>query len=115
MTKQDDLRALFYLAGERWVQHTTRGESENADGRASHSTSRTPTLEPVIAGHTISSMPRWHAYVLGLGRRPAVVSYEPGYVRVAREQAALAPAKGTAPDPRVGQVVQLPTTRKQAG
>lgn len=115
VTKQDDLRALSYLAGERWVQRTTRGESENADGRASHSTSRTPTLEPVIAGHTISSMPRWHAYVLGLGRRPAVVSYEPGYVRVAREQAALAPVKGTAPDPRVGQVVQLPTTRKQAG
>jgi type IV secretory pathway TraG/TraD family ATPase VirD4 len=114
VTRQDDLRALSYLAGERWVQRTTRGESEGADGRASTSTSRTPTLEPVVAGHTISAMPRWHAYVLGLGRHPAVVAYEPGYARVAREHAALAtpPAPPPpVPDPRVGQVVQMPTTR----
>ena len=114
VTRQDDLRALSYLAGERWVQRTTRGESEGADGRASRSTSRTPTLEPVVAGHTISAMPRWHAYVLGLGRHPAVVAYEPGYARVAREHAALAtpPAPPPpVPDPRVGQVVQMPTTR----
>jgi hypothetical protein len=114
VTRQDDLRALSYLAGERWVQRTTRGESEGADGRGSRSTSRTPTLEPVVAGHTISAMPRWHAYVLGLGRHPAVVAYEPGYARVAREHAALAtpPAPPPpVPDPRVGQVVQMPTTR----
>ncbi|MHA6631870.1 type IV secretory system conjugative DNA transfer family protein [Pseudonocardia sichuanensis] len=117
VSKQEDLRALSYLAGERWVQRTTRGESEGADGRSSHSTSRTPTLEPVVAGHTISSMPRWHAYVLGLGRHPAIVSYTPGYVRVAVEQRAITtqhPRPVTvppAPDPAVGQVVQLPTTR----
>lgn len=118
MNKQEDLRALSYLAGERWVQRTTRGESESADGRASRSTSRTPTLEPVVAGHTIASMPRWHAFVLGLGRHPAIVSYTPGYERVAAEQqamhearAAAAPVGPTGPDPRVGQVVQLPTTR----
>jgi len=70
----------------------------------------------VVAGHTISAMPRWHAYVLGLGRHPAIVSYTPGYLRVAAEQRAVAyvaPAAvaGPAPDPAAGQVVQLPTTR----
>ena len=90
VTNSEDLRALSYLAGQRWVQRTTRGHSEGADGRASYSTSRTPTLEPVVAGHTISSMPRWHAYVLGLGRHPAIVSYTPGYLRVAAEQRAVA-------------------------
>ena len=87
VTNSEDLRALSYLAGQRWVQRTTRGHSEGADGRASYSTSRTPTLEPVVAGHTISSMPRWHAYVLGLGRHPAIVSYTPGYLRVAARAA----------------------------
>jgi hypothetical protein len=116
VTNTEDLRALSYLAGERWVQRTTRGESEGADGRASRSISRTPTLEPVMAGPTISSMPRWHAYVLGLGRHPAIVSYTPGYRRVADEQRAVGhtpplPAAGPAPDPAAGQVVQLPTTR----
>ena len=108
VSKQEDLRALSYLAGERWVQRTTRGQSEGADGRASRSTSRTPTLEPVVAGHTISSMPRWHAYVLGLGRHPAIVSYTPGYARVAAEQRAAAqPRRPAAADPAVeaeGQV-----------
>jgi hypothetical protein len=117
VTNTEDLRALSYLAGQRWVQRTTRGHSEGADGRASYSTSRTPTLEPVVAGHTISSMPRWHAYVLGLGRHPAIVSYTPGYLRVAGEQRAAGHARpmpappGSASDPAAGQVVQLPTTR----
>ena len=87
VTNPEDLRALSYLAGERWVQRTTRGHSEGADGRGSRSTSRTPTLEPVVAGHTISAMPRWHAYVLGLGRHPAVVSYTPGYAAGSRRAA----------------------------
>ncbi len=123
VTNTEDLKALSYLAGERWVQRTTRGESEGADGRGSRSTSRTPTLEPVVAGHTISAMPRWHAYVLGLGRHPAIVAYEPGYARVARERATLpTPTPPAPPDgawwehrsgagPATGQVVQLPTTR----
>jgi hypothetical protein len=114
VTKTEDLKALSYLAGERWVQRTTRGESETADGRGSRSTSRTPTLEPVVAGHTISAMPRWHAYVLGLGRHPAIVAYEPGYARVARERATLNDPPPAGPDPRVGQVVQMPTTRGPA-
>lgn len=117
VSKQEDLRALSYLAGERWVQRTTRGESEGSDGRGSRSTSRTPTLEPVVAGHTISSMPRWHAYVLGLGRHPAIVSYTPGYARVAAELRAAAaqtrPAAVPAEvDPAVGQILQLPTMRE---
>jgi len=121
VNRQEDLRALSYLAGERWVQRTTRGESEAADGRASRSTSRTPTLEPVVAGHTIAQLPRWHAYVLGLGRHPAIVSYTPGYARVAAEHHTIhnaihngakgVPVAAAGPDPGVGQVVQLPTTR----
>ncbi|MDN5916862.1 MAG: TraM recognition domain-containing protein, partial [Pseudonocardia sp.] len=86
VTNTEDLRALSYLAGERWVQRITRGESESEPNRSSHSTSRTPTREPVVSGHTISTMPRWHAYVVGLGRHPAIVGYEPGYRRVARER-----------------------------
>src|SRR4051794_33024212 len=118
VTNTEDLRALSYLAGERWVQRTTRGESEGADGRASRSTSRTPTLEPVVAGHTISALPRWHAYVLGLGRHPAIVAYTPGYQRVAAAQHAADQAVPTSPrgkapppvpGPAAGQVVQLPT------
>ena len=117
VTKTEDLKALSYLAGERWVQRTTRGESEYPHGRGSRSTSRTPTLEPVVAGHTISAMPRWHAYVLGLGRHPAIVTYEPGYARVAREHATLpdpTPPAGAAPDPQVAQVLPMPTTRGPA-
>ncbi|MGH3611506.1 MAG: hypothetical protein ACRDRK_02575 [Pseudonocardia sp.] len=44
------------------------------------------------------------------------MAYEPGYARVARERATLddpppaAPA-GAVPDPRVWEVVQMPTTR----
>ena len=120
MSNQEDLRALSYLAGERWVQRTTRGESEGADGRASRSTSNTPTLEPVVAGPTISAMPRWHAYVLGLGRHPAIVTYTPGYARAAAEQArAVGPTPRVGapggPDPAAGQVVPLPTVRGRAG
>lgn len=86
VTDTEDLKALSYLAGERWVQRITRGESESEPNRSSHSTSRTPTREPVVSGHTISSMPRWHAYVHGLGRHAAIVGFEPGYRRVARER-----------------------------
>ena len=85
VSNNEDLRALSYLAGERWVHRTTRGQSDGPEGRASRSTSCTPTREPVMAGHTIAAMPRWHAYVLGLGRHPAVVSYTPGYARVAAD------------------------------
>jgi hypothetical protein len=62
-------------------------------------------------------MPRWHAYILGLGRHPAIVSYTPGYLRVAGEQRAAGHVRpmpappGSASDPAAGQVVQLPTTR----
>jgi len=39
----------------------------------------------VATGHLIYGLPRWHAYVLGLGTRPAVVRFRPGY-RLARAQ-----------------------------
>ena len=117
VTNTEDLRALSYLAGERWVQRTTRGHSEGADGRASYSTSRTPTLEPVVAGHTISSMPRWHAYVLGLGRHPAIVAYTPGYAAGRRASSAPSPRRTRSRGRRRrrtrrrGRSCRLPTTR----
>lgn len=128
VTNTADLQALAYLAGQRWVQRTTHGESDAADGRATRSTrsiSRSSAREPVVAGHTISAMPRWHAYVLGLGRHPAVVRYEPGYARIRREQrrppaAPPAPRAPTAPPttprhaaPAAGaaQVIRIPTGR----
>jgi type IV secretory pathway TraG/TraD family ATPase VirD4 len=95
VTNTEDLQALSYLAGERWVHRTTIGIAEGADGRTSRSANRATAREPVVSGHTISAMPRWHAYVLGLGRHPAVVGYEPGYARVRREQRRAA----TAPPP----------------
>jgi hypothetical protein len=110
----ETLRELSFLGGERWVLRTTRGES-SSDGRTSLSSSQTPTLEPVVSGYTISSMPRWHAYVLGLARHPAIVRYEPGHKRVEREQKALAAIwkSGAAPavEPSPGQVVPFPPPR----
>jgi len=134
VTNPDDLRALSYLAGTRWVQRTTHGESHSARPEqhriaggwaspavttASRTTSRTPTTEPVIAGHTIAAMPAWHAFVYGLGAHPAIVGYEPGYTRIAREHQALPPepAPAAAPEPAVdelaGEVLQLPTLRRR--
>lgn len=113
VTNPEDLRALSYLSGTRWVERTTHGESEAADGRSTSSTSRTPTQEPVIAGHTIAAMPPWHAFAFGLAAHPAIIGFEPGYVRVAREHAALPPEAEPTPEPPAeptgGEVLHLPT------
>lgn len=84
VTSDRELRALSYLAGERPVKRVTEGVNLSAGGRGL-STSTTITMEPVAPGHLIANLPRWHAYVLGLGRHPAVVEYEPGYRRLARD------------------------------
>jgi type IV secretion system protein VirD4 len=73
-----DLDLLAYLAGHRRVRQTSEGASEGSGSR-SRSTHRSWALEPVVTGHMIYGLPRWHAYVLGLGPRAVVVRFEPGY------------------------------------
>ncbi|NKQ59222.1 TraM recognition domain-containing protein [Amycolatopsis sp. K13G38] len=88
VTDQRDLEALAYLAGKRWVERVTENEnSGDATGRGrSRSTGRSRVQEPVVEGHTISGMPKWHIYVHGLGRHhAAVLKFEPGYKRATRE------------------------------
>jgi hypothetical protein len=83
---KEDLEALAYLGGQREVLQTSEGRSASGDGqRQTRSTNQSWTREPVVTGHTIYGLPRWHAYVLGLSPRPAVVRFEPGYRRSRRE------------------------------
>lgn len=74
-----DLEHLAFLAGTRTITQTSRGRSDSGDGRISRSQNTTSTLEPVIGGHTIHALPRWHAYVLGLGSKPAIIRFRPGW------------------------------------
>ena len=73
-----DLDALAYLGGHRFVRQVSEGASEGGGGR-SRSTQRSWTREPVVTGPAIYGLPRWHAYVLGLGPHPVVVRFAPGY------------------------------------
>ena len=71
------LEGLSRLAGERRVavqQDTTRG-----------GLSSTHRLERVSPLHVIRSLPPNHAFIMGIARHPAVVYFEPGYLRLARE------------------------------
>ncbi|MHA6797462.1 type IV secretory system conjugative DNA transfer family protein (plasmid) [Pseudonocardia bannensis] len=78
---REDLEHLAYLAGQRTVVQTSEGRSDNGDGRCTRSRNQSKAREPVVTGHTIYGLPRWHAYVLGLGTKPAIVRFEPGWRR----------------------------------
>jgi type IV secretory pathway TraG/TraD family ATPase VirD4 len=92
---KEDLEALAYLAGHRQVRQVSEhqpntagagrgiGLKINRAGGRSRTTST--TREPVVTGHVIHALPRWHAYVLGVAPSAAVVRFEPGYRRAARE------------------------------
>lgn len=89
---KQDLEELAYLAGTRMVERLSEGESFQDGGmigRRSRSTNRSMASEPVISGDTIYRLPPWHAYVLGLSPRAAVVKYEPGFKRAERIKKAL--------------------------
>lgn len=93
---RDTLEELSYLAGVRPVREITEGTNHQpgpaglfGPGSSSTSTSERLTTEPVITGPAIGAMPRWHVFALGLSRHPAMLRYEPGYKRVARDTAAL--------------------------
>jgi type IV secretory pathway TraG/TraD family ATPase VirD4 len=83
VANEADLKTLAFLAGTRHVRRETEAQRPGQPNGWQPS-SRVHDREPVVAGHTIHSMPRWHAYVLGLGRRAAVVRYEPGHAVVRR-------------------------------
>jgi hypothetical protein len=83
VSNESDLKTLAFLAGTRHVRRETEAQRPDRD-RKWQPSSRVHEREPVVSGHTIHAMPRWHAYVLGLGRRAAVVRYEPGYLLVRR-------------------------------
>lgn len=84
----DDLETLSYLGGDRDVEQVSEGEHNSGKGgwgARSRSRNISRHRERVVTGHTIYGMPKWHAYVLGLDRKPAMVTFEPGYKRVNRE------------------------------
>ena len=89
------LEELSYLAGKRRIREITQGTNHHGGsgfggGGFGSSTSERLTDEPVITGPVIGALPAWHVFALGLARHPAVLAYEPGYQRVAREKTALA-------------------------
>ena len=86
---RETLDELSYLSGVRPIREVTVGTNHHGGGGFGSSRSERLTTEPVVSGPSIGAMPRWHIYVLGLARHPAIVRYEPGYQRVARETAEL--------------------------
>jgi type IV secretion system protein VirD4 len=95
-----DLEDLAYLAGRREVEHVSQSVQHSRGGHRSISKTVSPATEPVITGHTIYSLPKWHAYVLGAAPRACVVTFEPGHKRVKRERlrdTAHAPHRGWEP------------------
>lgn len=95
VANKDDLEELAYLAGTRQVEKISMGESVQQgtwSGRSSLSSHKQTVTEPVITGHTIYGLPKWHAYVLGLAPRACVIKFEPGYMRVRREHRKLSAA-----------------------
>ncbi|MCF7547290.1 type IV secretory system conjugative DNA transfer family protein [Pseudonocardia sp. WMMC193] len=79
VVSRTDLEHLAFLAGTRTITQTSRGRSDSGDGRTSRSSNTSTALEPVINGPTIHALPRWHAYVLGLGPKPAIIRFRPGW------------------------------------
>jgi hypothetical protein len=106
-----DLEDLAYLAGQRTISQTSEHHGSTGQTKPrSRTISR--TREAVIPGHVIYRLPRWHAYVLGLGPRPAVVRFTPGY-RIAQRWARAANGTRGNGDPRgvarMSRLTPIPT------
>lgn len=91
VANRDDLETLAYLGGQRRVQRSSHGRTETGTGQTSRSHNQSWTTEQVITGHTIHGLPRWHAYVLGLGTKPAIVRFTPGWRHAASPSSSSAP------------------------
>lgn len=73
----DFLESMSRLVGERRIRRVTDSTSRGAQGSIG--------LERVAPLHVIRSLPRWHALYIGAARHAAVVAFEPGFQRLARE------------------------------
>jgi hypothetical protein len=104
VASREDLEHLAYLAGARTVVQTSEGRSDTGDGRSTRSSDRSQAREPVVTGHTIYGLPRWHAYVLGLGTKPAIVRFEPGWRRRRRRLIPVPPVRRPGETARVAPV-----------
>lgn len=80
---KDDLESLAYLGGQRTVRQTSEHHGHDQTRPPSRTISH--GREPVITGHLIYGLPRWHAYILGLGTRAAVIRFQPGHRRARTE------------------------------
>jgi hypothetical protein len=80
------------------------GRSDNGDGRCTRSRNQAKAREPVVTGHIIYGLPRWHAYVLGLGTKPAIVRFEPGWRRRRRRLIPVPPVRRPGETARVAPV-----------
>jgi type IV secretion system protein VirD4 len=101
-----DLEDLAYLAGRRTVRQTSEHKPAGQDAAGSRTVSH--GREAVIHGDLIYRLPRWHAYVLGLGPRPAVVRFTPGY-RLTRR------AGRTSAAARLARIIQGVRLRRRSG
>lgn len=115
------MEALAYLGGHREVAHTSEGHSQpgGGGGRGTRSTNRSWVREPVVTGHLIYGLPRWHAYVLGLGTRPVVIRFPPGYRRARKalrrlDRAGPAEPSSAAPIARPTELRAVPDPAKKA-
>lgn len=87
VSDEHDRKRLAGLAGSRWAARTSEGKSvQHKSGGKSSSTNTTPVKEAVMEPDVLYGLPPGYAYVVGLGgSHAAVVRYEPGRKRVARE------------------------------
>ncbi|MFR9802554.1 type IV secretory system conjugative DNA transfer family protein [Pseudonocardia sp. RS010] len=110
VVSRDDLERLAFLAGTRTKVQTSEGHSAGDDGRTSRSHNTTTTLEPVITGHTIHALPRWHAFVLGLGSKPAIIRFRPGWRtrRPPLDRVTAATTRVVAPDTPAPRLTAVP-------
>ncbi|ALE86543.1 type IV secretory system conjugative DNA transfer family protein [Pseudonocardia sp. HH130629-09] len=72
VASKEDLERLAYLAGPRW-------DRRNSEGR-----DKTWETSEVVSGGNLYKLPRWHAFVAGVGPQAAIVRFVPGYLQVRR-------------------------------
>lgn len=80
VASKEDLERLAYLAGPRWDRRNAEGDHKSWE------------TSEVVSGGNLYKLPRWHAFVAGIGPQAAIVRFVPGYVQVRRARRKLRPA-----------------------
>lgn len=80
VASKEDLERLAYLAGPRW-------DRRNAEGG-----DKTWETSEVVSGGNLYKLPRWHAFVVGIGPQAAIVRFVPGFQQIRRARRKLRPA-----------------------